>query len=93
LADGPRFQTIDEAVETANDSIYGLTASVWTSDLNSAHKVARDLDAGGIWVNCYDHTDMTQPWSGFKQSGTGRDKCLEAPLSLSQTKSVWIDLG
>jgi acyl-CoA reductase-like NAD-dependent aldehyde dehydrogenase len=87
------FRTIDEAIEMANDSIYGLTASVWTSDLSSAHKIARDLDAGVIWVNCYDHTDMTQPWGGFKQSGTGRDKCLEALLNVTQTKSVWVHLG
>jgi acyl-CoA reductase-like NAD-dependent aldehyde dehydrogenase len=87
------FRTIDEAVALANDSIYGLTASVWTSDLATAHKVARDVDAGVIWVNCYDHGDMTQPWGGFKQSGTGRDKCLEALLSVSQTKSVWVHLG
>jgi gamma-glutamyl-gamma-aminobutyraldehyde dehydrogenase len=87
------FHGIDEAIAMANDSIYGLTASVWTSDLDTAHKVARDVDAGVIWVNCYDHGDMTQPWGGFKQSGTGRDKCLEALLSVSQTKSVWIHLG
>jgi gamma-glutamyl-gamma-aminobutyraldehyde dehydrogenase len=87
------FKTIDEAIEMANDSIFGLTAGVWTSDLNTAHRIARDVDAGVVWVNCYDHGDMTQPWGGFKQSGTGRDKCLEALLSVSQTKSVWIHLG
>jgi 4-(gamma-glutamylamino)butanal dehydrogenase len=55
--------------------------------------MARDIDAGVIWVNCYDLSDMTQPWGGFKQSGTGRDKCLETLLTVSQTKSVWINLG
>ena len=87
------FHTIDEAVEIANDSIFGLAAGVWTSDLTTAHKMARDIDAGVIWVNCYDHGDMTQPWGGFKQSGTGRDKCLETLLTVTQTKSVWIHLG
>jgi acyl-CoA reductase-like NAD-dependent aldehyde dehydrogenase len=87
------FKTIDEAVSIANDSIYGLSASVWTSDVTTAHKVARDLEAGVVWVNCYDVGDMTQPWGGFKQSGIGRDKCLDTLASVSETKSVWINLG
>jgi 4-guanidinobutyraldehyde dehydrogenase / NAD-dependent aldehyde dehydrogenase len=87
------FGTTQEAVEIANDSIFGLAAGIWTSDLATAHKMARDIDAGVIWVNCYDHGDMTQPWGGFKQSGTGRDKCLETLLTVTQTKSVWIHLG
>ncbi len=87
------FTTIEEAVEIANDSIYGLAAGIWTSDITTAHRMARDIDAGVIWVNCYDVGDMTQPWGGFKQSGTGRDKCLETLLTVTQTKSVWINLG
>jgi acyl-CoA reductase-like NAD-dependent aldehyde dehydrogenase len=87
------FRTVDEAVAMANDSIYGLAAGVWTSDLATAHQLARDIEAGVIWVNCYDHGDMTQPWGGFKQSGTGRDKCLETLLTVTQTKSVWMHLG
>jgi gamma-glutamyl-gamma-aminobutyraldehyde dehydrogenase len=87
------FRTIDEAVTIANDSIYGLAAGIWTSDLATAHKMARAIEAGVIWVNCYDHGDMTQPWGGFKQSGTGRDKCLETLLTVTQTKSVWVHLG
>ncbi len=87
------FGTIEEAIAIANDSIYGLAAGIWTSDLATAHKMARDIDAGVIWVNCYDQGDMTQPWGGFKQSGTGRDKCLETLLSVTQTKSVWVNLG
>jgi acyl-CoA reductase-like NAD-dependent aldehyde dehydrogenase len=87
------FRTIDEAIAIANDSIYGLAAGIWTSDLATAHKMARDIEAGVIWVNCYDHGDMTQPWGGFKQSGTGRDKCLETLLTVTQTKSVWIHIG
>jgi gamma-glutamyl-gamma-aminobutyraldehyde dehydrogenase len=87
------FHTVEEAVSISNDSIYGLAAGIWTSDLATAHKMARDIDAGVIWVNCFDHGDMTQPWGGFKQSGTGRDKCLETLLTVSQTKSVWVHLG
>ena len=87
------FRSVEEAVTIANDSIYGLAAGIWTSDITTAHKMARDIDAGVIWVNCYDHGDMTQPWGGFKQSGTGRDKCLETLLTVTQTKSVWVHLG
>jgi gamma-glutamyl-gamma-aminobutyraldehyde dehydrogenase len=46
-----------------------------------------------VWVNCFDHGDMTQPWGGYKQSGFGRDKCLETMTHYTQTKSVWIHLG
>jgi len=84
---------IDEALVVANDSIYGLAASVWTRDLTLAHKTVRDLEAGVIWVNCFDHGDMTQPFGGYKQSGQGRDKAIESLLSYTQTKSAWIHLG
>ena len=82
-----------KALKVANDSIYGLAASVWTRDLTVAHKTVRDLEAGVIWVNCFDHGDMTQPFGGYKQSGQGRDKCVESLISYTQTKSAWINLG
>jgi acyl-CoA reductase-like NAD-dependent aldehyde dehydrogenase len=84
---------IADALRVANDSIYGLAASVWTRDLSVAHKTVRDLEAGVIWVNCFDHGDMTQPFGGYKQSGQGRDKCVESMLSYTQAKSAWINLG
>ena len=84
---------IADALKVANDSIYGLAASVWTRDLTVALKTVRDLEAGVIWVNCFDHGDMTQPFGGYKQSGQGRDKCVESLISYTQTKSAWINLG
>lgn len=84
---------VEEAVSIANDSIYGLAAGLWTRDLNAAHKAIRDIEAGVIWVNCFDHGDMTQPFGGYKQSGQGRDKWLEGLLSYTQTKSAWLHIG
>ncbi|MDR2637350.1 MAG: aldehyde dehydrogenase [Zoogloeaceae bacterium] len=88
-----KFKDYAEAIAIANDSLYGLASGVWTKDLATAHKAARDIEAGIVWVNCYEHGDMTQPWGGVKQSGQGRDKCFETILAHMQTKSVWIHLG
>jgi gamma-glutamyl-gamma-aminobutyraldehyde dehydrogenase len=65
---------------------------VWTKDITTAHRVVRDLEAGVVWVNGYDLGDMTQPWGGLKQSGIGRDKCLDTLNAVSESKSVWINL-
>jgi gamma-glutamyl-gamma-aminobutyraldehyde dehydrogenase len=87
------YKKLDDAIAIANDSIYGLAASIWTADVSTAHKAARDIEAGIVWVNCFDHGDMTSIWGGFKQSGMGRDKCLETLTTVTQTKSVWMHLG
>jgi gamma-glutamyl-gamma-aminobutyraldehyde dehydrogenase len=87
------FDGLQEALRIANDSIYGLAASVWTSNLRSAHEAVRGLEAGTLYVNCFDHGDPTSPFLGHKQSGQGGDKCLEGLLSYTQTKSAWIHLG
>ncbi|OOY29697.1 aldehyde dehydrogenase PuuC [Thioclava sp. L04-15] len=84
---------LDHAIETANDTIYGLAAAIWTSNVKNAHRFARDVEAGIVWVNAYEAGDATTPWGGFKQSGNGRDKCLEALTQYTQTKSVWIELS
>ncbi len=84
---------LDDALRVANDTIYGLQASVWTRDLRSAHHAVRELEAGTLYVNCWDHGDATMPFLGHKQSGQGGDKCLEGLLSYTQVKAAWIHLG
>lgn len=87
------FDTEAEAIAMANDSIYGLAASVWTADLKTAHRVVGALQAGVIWVNCFGDGDMTQPFGGYKQSGNSRDKYKDSLLSYTQTKSAWFNLA
>ena len=86
------FDDEQEAVRIANDSPYGLAAGVWTSNLSRAHRVARKLRAGSVWVNYWDGGDMTAPFGGYKQSGNGRDKSLHAFSKYTETKATWINL-
>ncbi len=85
-----RFNSEEEAVLLANDSSYGLQASVWSSNINRAHRVARQLRAGTVHVNQYDEDDITVPFGGFKQSGNGRDKSLHAFDKYTELKTTWI---
>ncbi len=87
------FDDLDAALRIANDSIYGLAAAVWTRDINKAFKAAKTLRAGSVWINCFDHGDMTTPFGGFKQSGFGRDKSLHALEKYTELKTTWIQLS
>jgi len=87
------FSDVEEAIRIANDTEYGLAAAVWTSNVTTAHQVARRLRAGTVWVNCYDEGgDMNFPFGGFKQSGNGRDKSLHALEKYTELKSTLIKL-
>ncbi|MFD5654996.1 aldehyde dehydrogenase [Streptomyces sp. NPDC127039] len=86
------FDDLDEAVALANSTDYGLAAGLWTSDLSTAHRVARALRAGTVWVNCYEEGDLTVPFGGVKQSGNGRDKSAHALEKYTELKTTWIRL-
>jgi len=84
------FDTEDEAVAMANDTIYGLAASVWTSNLSRAHRIAENVRAGTVSVNTVDALSPMTPFGGFKQSGFGRDLSLHAFDKFSALKTTWI---
>jgi acyl-CoA reductase-like NAD-dependent aldehyde dehydrogenase len=87
------FETEDEAVEIANATRFGLAAGVWTSDLKRAHRVARRLQAGTVWLNLYRAITFNSPFGGYKESGFGRVNGAEAIDAYLQTKSVWCELS
>ncbi|KAI8063766.1 aldehyde dehydrogenase domain-containing protein [Gongronella butleri] len=86
------FKTIDEAIEIANDSEYGLAGGVYTSDIDTGIIVSNAIEAGTIWVNCYDVFDQSTPFGGYKQSGFGKELGLDSLKEYSNIKSVKIQL-
>ena len=87
------FDDVSEVVKQGNLSVYGLAAAVWTKDIKKAHRLARDLKAGTIWINTYNAFDAASPFGGFKQSGFGRELGVHALELYTHVKSVWINLG
>lgn len=86
------FNDIDEVIHRANDTEYGLGSGVWTTNLGTAHLMAKKLRAGSVWINCYQASDPAVPFGGFKSSGIGRESGIEHLYQYLESKSVWINL-
>jgi gamma-glutamyl-gamma-aminobutyraldehyde dehydrogenase len=87
------YDDIEEAVRIANDTCYGLAASLWTDNVNQAHKIAARIRAGTVTVNCFGEGDLATPFGGFKQSGFGgRDKSIYAHDQYCELKTTWLKL-
>jgi aldehyde dehydrogenase (NAD+) len=84
------FDTEEEAVRMANDTIYGLAAGLWTNDVARAHRVAKQLQAGQVFVNRYGCYDFASPFGGFKQSGWGKEYAIHSLASYTKMKAIWI---
>ena len=87
-----KFKDAEDAVTKGNATVYGLAAAVWTRDVSKAHRIARAIKAGTVWVNTYNLYDPALPFGGFKESGFGRDQGRDALEKYTQTKSVWVNL-
>jgi aldehyde dehydrogenase (NAD+) len=87
------FTSVEEVVERANNTSYGLAAAVWTKNIDKAHQFAKQVKAGTVWVNCYHVVDTTTPFGGFKMSGQGRENGEAALEHYTETKTVTVKLG
>ena len=85
------FEDLDDVIAKSNDTNYGLAASVWTRDINKAHKTARGLKAGTVWVNCHNIFDANAPFGGYKQSGNGREFGDVGLNEYTELKTLYVD--
>ena len=86
------FDSAEEIPAVANQTRYGLAASIWTRDISKALRLAKALNVGGVWVNCCDVFDPNLPWGGFKQSGWGRELGQEGVETFTELKAITVKL-
>ena len=87
------FSDEEDLIRQANETIYGLSAGIWTKDITRAHRFAREIKAGTIWINTFNIMNAASPFGGYKQSGYGREMGRHALELYTQIKSVWVDLS
>ena len=87
------FKDEKDLIQQANDTVYGLSAGIWTKDITRAHRFARDINAGTVWINTFNMFNAASPFGGFKQSGYGREMGKHALELYTHVKSVWVDLS
>ena len=87
------FKDDEELIKQANDTVYGLSAGIWTRDITRAHRFAREIKAGVVWINTFNMFNAASPFGGYKQSGYGREMGRHALDLYTQVKSVWVDLS
>ena len=87
------FKDMDELVQRANATMFGLGSGVWTRDVSKAHRLAAAIRAGSVWVNCYQAMDPAVPFGGYKMSGYGRESGLQQMEEYQNVKAVWIKTG
>ena len=86
------FETEEEAIHLANQTRYGLSASIWTENLSRAHRVSREIEAGVVWVNTWLRRDLRTPFGGWKESGVGREGGVEALRFFTESKNVCVEM-
>jgi len=87
------FKDEDDLIKQANETIFGLSAGIWTQDITRAHRFAKKVHAGVVWINTYNMFNAASPFGGYKQSGYGREMGKHALEHYTQVKSVWVDLS
>jgi aldehyde dehydrogenase (NAD+) len=85
-----RFRDVDELITRANATMFDLGSGVWTRDVSKAHRLAKAIRAGSVWVNCYQAMDPAVPFGGYKMSGYGRESGLQHVEEYLDVKAVWI---
>ena len=87
------FEDEAQAIELANDTVFGLAGAVWTSDVGRAHRMANAVRAGTFWINSYKAIHVSSPFGGSLNSGFGRSSGTDALMEYTSAKSVWLDSG